>query len=73
MRACHKNLLTFTGMRENYNLSRERVTVFLQLCSNPSLTLKLEFAFKRKGTRTYLHPPEGIKFNWGSKGSYRLE
>ena len=69
--------LTFTGMdtyvKENYNLSRERVTVFTQLCSDPSMTLKPEFVFKGKGTRTELHLPEGIKFNWVPEGSYRLE
>ena len=28
---------------------------------------------KVKGTRTSHHPPEGIKYNWAPKGSYRLE
>ena len=67
----------FTGMdtyvKENYNLSRERITVFTQLCSDPGVILKPEFVFKGKGTRTVLHPPKGIKFNWAPKGSYRLE
>ena len=57
--------LSFTGMdtyvRENYNLSRERVTVFTQVSSDPDITLKPEFVFKGKGTRTCLHPPDGIK------------
>ena len=39
--------LKFTGMdtyvKENYNLSRERVTVFTQVSSDPDLTLKSEF------------------------------
>lgn len=69
--------LNFTGMdtyvKENYNLSRERVTVFTQVSSDPDLTLKPEFVFKGKGTRTSLHPPDGIKYNWAPKGSYRLE
>lgn len=60
--------LNFTGIdtyvKENYNLSRERVTVFTQLCSDPSVPLKPEFVFKGNGTRTVLHPPEGVKFNW---------
>ena len=55
------------------NLSRERVTVFTQVSSDPDLTLKPEFVFKGKGTRTSLHPPDGIKYNWAPKGSYRLE
>ena len=69
--------LNFTGMdtyvKENYNLSRERVAVFTQVSSDPDLTLKPEFVFKGKGTRTSLHPPDGIKYNWAPKGSYRLE
>ena len=59
--------------KRTINLSRERVTVFTQVCSNPNLTLQPEFVFKRKGTRTTLHPPEGIKYNWAPKGLYRLE
>ena len=69
--------LNFTGMdtdvKENYNFSRERVTVFTQVSSDQDLTLKSEFVFKGKGTRTSLHPPDGIKYNWAPKGSYRLE
>ena len=42
-------------VKENYNLSRERVTVFTQIYA--------EFAFKGKGTRNKLDPPDGIKFN----------
>ena len=64
----------FTGMsKRTINLSRERVTIFTQVCSNPNLTLQPEFVFKRKGTRTTLHPPEGIKYNCAPKDSYRLE
>ena len=55
------------------NLSRERVTVFTQVSSDPDLTLKLEFVFKGKGTRTSLHPPDGIKYTWAPKDAYRLE
>ena len=50
-----QKILTFTGMgtyvKENYNLCRERVTVFTQLCSDPSMTLKPEFVFKGKGKK----------------------
>ena len=62
-----------TYVKENYNLSREKVTVFTQVCSNPDLTLQPEFVFKGKGTRNTLQPPEGIKYNWAPKGSYPLE
>ena len=62
-----------TYVKENYNLSRERITVFTQLCSDPGVILKPEFVFKENGTCTVLHPPKGIKFNWAPKGSYRLE
>ena len=69
--------LTLTGMytyvKEKYNLSRERVTVFIQFYKNTSVTLKPEFVSKGKGTRTELHPPEVIKFNWAPKRSYCLE
>ena len=69
--------LTLTGMytyvKEKYNLSRELVTVFIQFYKNPSVTLKPEFVSKGKGTRTELHPPEVIKFNWAPKRSYCLE
>ena len=68
--------LNFTRMdtyvKENYNLSRERVTVLTQVSSDPDLTLKPEFVFKGKGTRTSLHPPDGIKYDWAPKGSYRF-
>ena len=68
-----QKVLLQAWIQENYHLSRERVTVFTQLCSDPRVTLKLEFVFKGKRTRTELHPSEGIKFNWAPKGSYRLE
>ena len=46
-----------TYVKENYNLSRERVTVFTQLCSDSSVTLKPEFVFKGNETCTELHLP----------------
>ena len=54
-------------------LSRERVTCFTQLCSDPKVQLKPEFVFKDKGTWTHLTPPEGVIFCWSPKGSYRIE
>ena len=38
-----------TFVKENYMLSRERVTCFTQLCSDPKVDLKPEFVYKRKG------------------------
>ena len=54
-------------------LSRERVTCCTQLCCDPKVTLLSEFVFKGKGTRTYLVPPEGMNYQWVSKGSHRIE
>ena len=51
-----------TFVKENYMLSRERVTCFTQLCSDPKVDLKPEFVFKGKGTRTHLTPPEVINY-----------
>ena len=45
-------------VKENYALSRERVTCFTQLFSDPKTELKPEFVFKGKGTRTHLTPPK---------------
>ena len=50
--------------KENYMLSRERVTCFIQLWSNPKVDLKPEFIFKGKGTRIHLTPPEGVNYQW---------
>ena len=62
-----------TFVKENYMLSRERVTCFTQLCSDPKVSLKPEFVFKGKGTRTHLTPPQGVNYQWAPKGSYRIE
>ena len=59
----HLFLQAWILAKENYNLSDERVTVFKQLCSDPSVTLKPEFVFKGKWTCTELYPPNGFKFN----------
>ena len=60
-----------TFVKENYVLSRERVTCFTQLYSE--VGLKPEFVFKGKGTRTHLTPPEGVNYQRAPKGSYRIE
>ena len=72
---CHSSqkTLAFKGLdtyvKENYMLSRERVTVFIQTSSDSSIDLKPEFVFKEKGMRTKLNPPSGIKFQWSECGS----
>ena len=60
-----------TYVKENYSLSRERITAFTQVSSDPAIVVKPEFVFKGKGTK--LNPPRGIKYHWAPKGSYRLE
>ena len=60
-------------VKENYNLSRERVTVFTQVSVSSDINLNPEFVFKGKGTRTKWDPPDGIKFNWAPKMSYCLD
>ena len=54
-------------------LSRERVTCFTQLCSDPKIELKPEFLFKSKGTRTHFTSPKGIHYQWAPKGFYQIE
>ena len=49
-------------VKETYMPSRERVTCFTQLCSDPKIELKPEFVFKGKGTRTHLTPPNGVHY-----------
>ena len=60
-------------VKENYMLSRKRVTCFTQLCSDLKVYLKPEFVFKGKGTRTYLTPLQGVNYQQALKGSYRIE
>ena len=56
-----------------YMLSRERVTCFVQLWSNPKGDLKPELLIESKGTQTHLTPPEGVNYQSVPKGSYRIE
>ena len=60
-------------VKENYSLSRERITAFTQVSSDPNAVVRPEFVFKGKGTRTKLNSPEGIKYQWVPKRLYRLE
>ena len=46
-------------VKENYMLSRERVTCLTQLCNDTKVTVLPEFVFRGKGTKTHLVPPEG--------------
>ena len=62
-----------TYVKENYSLSRERITAFTQVSSDPGIVVKPGFVFKGKGTRIKLNHPDGIKCHWALKGSYRLE
>ena len=60
-------------VKENYNLSHERVTVFMQVSSSSDINLNPESVFKEKPTRTKLDALDGTKFNWAPKGSNRLD
>ena len=53
--------------------SREKVTYFTQLCSDPKIKPKAEFVFKGKVTRTHLTPPKSVHYQWAPKGSYRID
>ena len=50
-----------TYVKENYSLSRERITAFTQVSSDPAIAVKPEFVFKGKGTSIKLNLPDGIK------------
>ena len=61
-----QKILSFTGettfVKENYMLSRERITVFTQVFSDKSSPLTLpEFVFQGKGTRIKFNQPKGTK------------
>ena len=61
-------------VKENYHLSRERVSFFSQIASDESIELLNEFCFKGAGTgRIVLELPENSEAQWSPKGSYRLE
>ena len=69
--------LTFKGqdtfVKENHMLSRERVTVFTQVSSDPAININPEFVFKGIGTRTKLTLDGNVKYQWSVSGSYREE
>ena len=67
-----KNLDKF--LKENIHLSRERVTAFTQVSSDPIINLVPEFVFNETGKRpATFDTPEGSHYQWAPKGSYRLE
>ena len=57
-------------VKENDMLSRERVTAYTQMSSDPECKFKPEVLFKGKCTRTKLSPPPGVSAQWAPKGSY---
>ena len=63
--ACQKTL-NFTGydtyVKKSYTLSRERITVYIQITNDASIKLLSEFAFKAKGTRTKVASPESMHY-----------
>ena len=72
--------MTLTGeqtyVKENYMLSRERITVYTQVSSDAADPMPLpEFVFKGKGTylQSKLNIPDNVHVQWAAKGSYRLE
>lgn len=56
-------------IKENNNLSQEWViALIITACSDPIVIFLPEFLFKGKRTRTTLHSPTGVKYNWVLKG-----
>ena len=51
-----------TFIKENHKLSRERVTVFMQVASVSNVNLKLEFVFKGQRVRTNLLAVDNINY-----------
>ena len=75
-----QKLLNFSGsdqscfVKENHHLTRERSTVMTIASSFNSIkTPPLEFAYKGKGIRVKVNPPERATAQWSDKGSYRVE
>ena len=61
-------------VKENFHLSRERVTVFTQISSEENDGLPTEFVWKGKenSKRIKVNPPPGTFCQFAEKGSYRL-
>ena len=50
-------------VKENHSLSRERVTVFTQVSSTKDISLRPEFIFKGKETRTKIDVTN-VNYQW---------
>ena len=66
-----KNSTTY--VKENYMLSRDRVTVYTQVSSSNDIKLSPEFVFKGQGKRVTVNVDESIKVQWCPSGSYLLK
>ena len=60
-------------IKENYMLSRERVTVFTQISRNKNIKLNPEFIFKGKGIQTKVAALDSVKYHWSVSGFCRLD
>lgn len=56
-----------------YYLFHEKIISFTPVSSDPSVAVKLELVSEEKGTCNQLNQPDGIRYQWFLKGSYRLE
>ena len=61
-----------TFVKENHQLSRERLTVMTVVSSKKSITPVLEFVL-RKRNASQTNAPGKHTLQWAEKGSYRLE
>ena len=57
---------------ENHSLSREQVTVFIQVSSTKDISLTPEFIFEGKGTQTKINVTN-VNYHRSPSGSYHLE
>ena len=63
-----------TYVKEDYMLSRERVTVYTQISSQADApTPAPDFVFKVMGQRVKLNPPPGVHIQWIPSVTFRLE
>ena len=64
---------TINYVKENYMLSRERMTVYTQYSSEPNMYFEPQFICKGKGKIAKVDPPEGVFAQWSDSGSYKEE
>ena len=73
----NEKTLSFKGedtfVKENCMLSRQTVTLFTLISSDPVIKLLPEFVCKGKGTRAKVNAPDCVKCQWSESGPYRLE